>query len=400
MQLDVLTLVVLTSLCALIMGAGVFLVAERSSPSVRPLRLWGAGCLIYGFSWALIALGGVIPEFVSVVAANTIMAGAVMLNWRSVHEFGEHRFWRGWYGLVPLVAALLAFFVYVVPSYEARVVGLSLGGAGMCFLCGARMWRLRSGLSSRAQRLTSLVFAACGLFSVERAVDTLLHWGRETSLLSVGSTSALFFCANLLCVVLLTFGIVLVSHERANAELQRLATVDSLTDTWNRATVEKLANAALEKAHRSKTPFSLVIGDIDHFKKINDTLGHAGGDMALRAVARTLEGALRAGDHLGRFGGEEFLIVAPTTDADDALALAKRLCEAVSLSNINGLEGVTISFGVATLYGDDRFDLTRDLFREADAALYAAKAAGRNRAEMFALPASATSPTLPLRRVA
>jgi len=400
MQLDVRTLIVLTSLCALIMGAGVFSVAERSSPSVRPLRLWGAGCLIYGFSWALIALRGVIPEFVPVVATNTIMALAITLNWHSVHEFGEHRFWRGWYGLVPLVAAFLAFFVYVVPSYDARVMGLMLGGAGMSFLCGARMWRFRSGLSSRAQRMTSLVFAACGLFSVERAVDTLLHWGREASLLSVGAASSVFFCANLLCLVLLTFGIVLVSHERANAELQRLATVDALTDTWNRATIEKLANAALEKAHRSKTPVSLVLGDIDHFKKINDTLGHAGGDLALRAVARTLEGALRAGDHLGRFGGEEFLIVAPGTDADDALSLAKRLCEAVASSNINGLEGVTISFGVATSRWDDRLDLPRDLFREADAALYAAKDAGRNRAEMFALSPSSPMPAMPMRHAA
>jgi len=400
MQLDVRTLIVLTSLCALMMGAGVFLVAERSSPSVRPLRLWGAGCLIYGFSWALIALRGVIPEFISIVAANTLMAWGITLDWHSIHEFADHKFWRGWYGLVALVAAFVAFFVYVVPSYDARVVGLSLGGAGMCFLCGARMWRFRSGLSSRAQRMTSLVFAACGLFSLERAVNTLLHLGRETSLLTLGATSSAFFCANLLCVVLLTFGIVLVSHERANAELQRLATVDALTDTWNRATVEKLASAALEKAHRSKMPVSLVLGDIDHFKKINDTLGHAGGDLALRAVARTLEGALRAGDHLGRFGGEEFLIVAPGTNGDDALALAKRLCEAVAASNINGLEGVTISFGVATSRGDERLNLSRDLFHEADAALYAAKAAGRNRAEMFALPPSSSSPSMPLRRAA
>jgi len=400
MQLDVRTLVVLTSLCALMMGAGVFLVAERSSPSVRPLRLWGAGCLIYGFSWALTALHGVIPGWISIVAANTIMAGAVMLNWHSVHEFGEHRFWRGWYGTVTLVAAFEWFFVYVVPSYDARVMGLSLGGTAICFLCGGRMWRFRSGQSSRAQRMTSLVFAACGLFSLERAVDTLLHLGREAGLSSVGTTSSVFFCANLLCVVLLTFGIVLVSHERANAELQRLATVDALTDTWNRATVEKLANAALEKAHRSKTPVSLVLGDIDHFKKINDTLGHAGGDLALRAVARTLEGALRAGDHLGRFGGEEFLIVAPSTDADDALALATRLCEAIASSNINGLEGVTISFGVATSRPDDRLDLSRDLFREADAALYAAKAAGRNRAEMFAPSLSSAPPAMLVRHAA
>ena len=383
MILDVRTLVVLTALCSLLMGGALFLVASSSAPLGRPLRLWGGACLLHACAWTLLALRGEVPDFWPVIVANTLLALAVVFNWHSTHEFAQKRFSPFWYGLVPLTSAFLGFCTYAVPSMNARIVWMSLGGAALLLACGARLWRFSSGHSSRAQRVTALAFGLCGFMSMARGFDTLASWNRTSDLLAPGVLGELYYCANLLCVVLLTFGAVLISHERAHSDLERLATVDALTDVWNRATIEKLAGAALHKARRSGTPVSLVVGDIDHFKKINDTLGHIGGDRALRCVAQTLAGALRAGDHLGRYGGEEFLIVAPFTDAEGALALATRLCAAVASAQVEGLERVTISLGVATSEGLREEPSPGELFRQADAALYAAKAAGRNRVEAF-----------------
>jgi two-component system, cell cycle response regulator len=134
-------------------------------------------------------------------------------------------------------------------------------------------------------------------------------------------------------------------------------------------------------AHRHERPLSVAIVDVDHFKAINDTRGHAEGDQVLVAVARALREHLRAEDQLGRLGGEEFLVVLPDTDPEAAVAAAEKLRASVAET------GVTVSIGWAAWEGES----PEELVRRADDALYAAKAAGRDRA--VGAPA-----TLPRRR--
>jgi len=166
-----------------------------------------------------------------------------------------------------------------------------------------------------------------------------------------------------------------------NADLDRASRVDSLTGIHNRHHLNDQLDILFHASGRHGTPLGVVMVDVDHFKAVNDTLGHAAGDEVLRVIASRLRHMTRREDVLGRWGGEEFLILAPTTDQPGAQALAERMRAAVADAPVELADGstvaVTVSIGWAVGTGGDPDDLVEC----ADAALYRAKAAGRNRVE-------------------
>ena len=166
---------------------------------------------------------------------------------------------------------------------------------------------------------------------------------------------------------------------RLQRELQRVAHEDSLTGASNRGRFVELLGAEIERANRHGRALSLVLFDVDRFKQVNDTYGHAAGDAALRSLAAVAKAQLRRSDVLGRLGGEEFALLLPETGGDGALQVAERLREAVAaipVAHADRSFAVTISLGVSSLLPGDTPD--RVLAR-ADEALYAGKRSGRNR---------------------
>jgi two-component system cell cycle response regulator len=165
---------------------------------------------------------------------------------------------------------------------------------------------------------------------------------------------------------------------RTNVELEDAVRTDMLTSLPNRRHVVEHLTRTAAAARRHRTRMSVLMVDIDHFKRVNDSEGHAGGDIVLRAVASRIKGVLRAEDMAGRWGGEEFLLVLPATDIEGAWHLGERVREVVSAEPIPvGADRdlvVTVSIGCAEGHGDD----LDDHLRRADRALYEAKAAGRN----------------------
>ncbi len=173
--------------------------------------------------------------------------------------------------------------------------------------------------------------------------------------------------------------IVDVTVQRQTHEvLVEQATHDQLTGLYNRRHVEDVLRKELDRAQRHARPLAVAMLDADHFKNINDTYGHQTGDEVLRAISDRCRRTLRSNDVLGRYGGEEFLIVFPETNLEEAGAVAERLRVAVAESPIqvgdNAL-AVTVSIGVASFAAGQ--DLEK-LFERADSALYAAKQDGRN----------------------
>lgn len=170
-------------------------------------------------------------------------------------------------------------------------------------------------------------------------------------------------------------------HEK----LYEQATRDSLTGLWNRTAATQILDREIARAARAQSSIAVIMADLDRFKQINDAHGHMAGDTVLREAARRMSGILRKYDSIGRYGGEEFLIVVPSCQFHDSLSVVDRLREAVCnhpFPIFGGACEVTCSFGVAWSACQGPIDASR-MLREADAALYQAKRGGRNRVEVF-----------------
>jgi diguanylate cyclase (GGDEF)-like protein len=173
----------------------------------------------------------------------------------------------------------------------------------------------------------------------------------------------------------------------ANAKLAAISMTDALTCVANRRAFNERLAAEEMRARRTGEAFSLLLMDVDHFKRFNDRHGHMAGDDALLKIAHTLRSNNRAYDLLARYGGEEFALLLPQTPIDAAAAAAERLRAAVEAAEMP-LQSLTLSIGVAAF---DSALGTADLVSAADRALYAAKAAGRNRVAVFTPEAGPTT---------
>ena len=167
-------------------------------------------------------------------------------------------------------------------------------------------------------------------------------------------------------------------------ELKQLATIDQLTGAYNRRFFLETAERYFSESNRHNVPFSLIMMDIDFFKKINDSFGHPVGDVVISFIAGHVSEILRKEDVLARVGGEEFAVLLPSTDIDAAQALAERICSSLSKQSISGEWGGAIhpklSLGVTShRKGDKTFD---EMYVRSDKALYASKNEGRNRVSM------------------
>ncbi len=180
----------------------------------------------------------------------------------------------------------------------------------------------------------------------------------------------------------LRYALVDDAEEAALRKVYEAASRDALTGVYNRKHLEERLDAELEHAKRHGTELSVIISDVDFFKKVNDTHGHLAGDAVLKEVARRLGAAIRPDDVLARYGGEEFVVVARLTDRDDAVALAERLRIELSASPVrwDGKDiPVTASAGVASLVCCGDAPTKERLLGTADGRLYRAKEQGRNR---------------------
>lgn len=172
-----------------------------------------------------------------------------------------------------------------------------------------------------------------------------------------------------------------VNNALAHDRLERLAAVDPLTDAYNRRFGLARLHEEYSRAVRAEAPLGILMLDLDHFKAVNDTYGHLVGDRVLRAVARACRRAIREGDILVRYGGEEFLVLLPGAGAEDVSQIGERIRRAVGETSVaEGAQGVgvTVSLG-GTIYRDKETGSAEQLVAQADSALYEAKAAGRDR---------------------
>jgi diguanylate cyclase (GGDEF)-like protein len=377
-----LTIVLLSATLALTVG----LVARRDRRD--GLLLWALGLAAHTLAYLLLSRRGQAPALLTVWLANGLLATTFALFTESLCRFlGLHPR----HGLIWLPVALtLATFGALLDNDHARLLAgpliFSLQILVLLVLL-ASAWRATVG---RGQHI---VFAGLALMLAVLVLRALAALGGhlDTRLLSAsGPVQSTTFLVVLVSLVMSSFGFVLMYMERADDRNRRLALIDEGTGLPNRRSILQSLAQQMAAARRSRQPLTLLMLDIDHFKRINDEHGHLQGDAALRHVAQTLQQRLRGQDLLGRFGGEEFLALAPGIGADpDGLHLADALRTTVAARPVN-IDGgramkLTVSVGVAELGPDDATSLEA-LISAADAALYRAKELGRNRIEQARRP--------------
>lgn len=213
-------------------------------------------------------------------------------------------------------------------------------------------------------------------------VDELDSWlfiehTEDQALNIVNSVLSTRFLINISSIIL-TLLLVILTVNHFHKQLRRLATTDRLTGISNRQIFDYTLRQSIEKYHRSRNSFSLLIVDIDHFKNVNDTLGHLSGDTVLKGVSSQIKSSIRAADDLCRWGGEEFTILAHNCELNSAAELAEKIrrnIENAPIAESDKIPPITVSIGVAAVQPEDSAD---SLLNRADTALYNAKESGRN----------------------
>lgn len=260
------------------------------------------------------------------------------------------------------------------------------------FIAGAvEAWRARrarrgsgepeaNGEAQVALLVIALAATALSTFYALRAVLLVLA-GPESAAFARTAGSAAEDVALLVCMVAVTFSVSAVGWDQQTQALRRRATQDDLTSLWGRSEFRAQAQRALSAAQARGDKALLVFADLDHFKNVNDTHGHAAGDGALVEFAAVVRHALRSGDLAGRMGGEEFGLVLLDVDDAQALERLKGISEAFAArSKKLGFTLPTVSYGIA---GREEGDVGAEVYERADLALYRAKADGRDRAVRY-----------------
>jgi diguanylate cyclase (GGDEF)-like protein len=383
-MLDVRTMILVQVVSNLLLAVGLLLVRRRGLSS-REMTFWMYGNAAAVLGWALLALRGVIPNFISVVIGNTLIMCMLVLWYRAIAEFRRLR------PRLLLPYALMALcFISLWAVLEAdvrwRVVVASAYGSALLAL---NAWVLVVDLPPGRRGLhlaTAAVFALCAVVATWRTIHSATV-GVSLDLFTPNLVQSLNFAAFYLGSVGVSFCFILLTKERADEELMRLAMYDPLTELLNRRTMLDHFGREFERCRRNRLPVSVLMVDVDHFKQVNDTHGHAAGDKVLKRFAQLLLELRRELDIVGRYGGEEFCLLLPGTADTGARTLAERIraaSERCRVSWRNQELTFTVSIGVATTGADETLTL-EELIGRADAALYEAKRRGRNR----------TAPALP-----
>ncbi len=376
-MMDVTTLVFALALGNVTLCAALFFYQYESAKS-SALSIWSISKQCQAAAWLLLYFRGnsLVPDPVSIPIGYAVLFVGVALESGALWEGAGRLGWRR-VTYPALALAILVFFAcYLIDEIGLRVVAGSLI-LGLCYLSGAAALATGWRNGSMLRRFLVVATALLALVVATRGMLVLTMpggWGWLSSGLLQTLSSGAFY----VLMMLGGFGFLLLSREQLQQELARLALVDPLTDVPNRRGLfEKLA-PWMALARRPGVPTSLVLFDLDQFKRVNDSYGHPAGDAVVREVVDVCKKLLRDSDQLGRLVGVEFALLLPRTGPAEALLVAERMRAAIAggaIKTERAMITLTASFGVTVIRPDDN---TVSLFKRADEALQQAKQQGRN----------------------
>jgi len=338
-------------------------------------------------------LRGSIPDFLSLAVSNILLACGMLFFLIGLQKFLEKKTTYSANCLMLVIFFFLHYFFGIIDqNIKARIVFFSLpiiiiisqalyllilqakkdkkhvyGATAIVCLCLLLLYGFR---------IFAIVFVnpAESNFAAVEIIDIIIKMSSQ--MLSMMMTISLVLMINMRLFI--DVQQLVEEKELMVEEFRRLANTDGLTGIYNRAKIEQILTVEVLRARRYKHPLSIILADIDHFKLVNDTYGHSVGDVVLTGIASLMNQYVREVDMVGRWGGEEFLIVCPETSAQGARKLAEKLRRKVERHHFKEIGIKTVSMGIAQLENDE---WDQDMLKRADKNLYKAKRGGRNRVE-------------------
>jgi diguanylate cyclase (GGDEF)-like protein len=384
--LDPLTVYIMVAMMMLLNGGVLGLIHGDLPQDLRSSAVsWRIGTLLQAGGAILLAVQAQLPAGFILPLANGMLLLGMTGCWRALRQFyGQPDYWAM---LLPALLGTvgIAWFAALQPDLLARIWVASITWCVVLTGCVVQLHQARQLDPSRSRAVLVFLCGFVATFMLLRALyfglvadpgSSVLDFGQLMNMLTPILTSVL--------PVIGTTAFLLLCSDRMRRQWERAASTDYLTGLPNRRTIATAGARRLALAREQASTLALVIIDIDHFKKVNDALGHDVGDLALRHVAQCIESSLRAVDMPGRQGGEEFVVLLAVADRGEALQRAEQICAYVRQHPFITPSGasriITVSAGVAVLQPQDL--VLDDLLRRADRVLYVAKANGRDRVEI------------------
>jgi diguanylate cyclase (GGDEF)-like protein len=374
-SLDPRTIVFLTGIMTGLMSLVLFFLRRNFPSSIKGLGEWAVSPFILFAAAALVGLRGRAPELITFVVPYVLLPVGIYVTYLgSQRFFGVTPAVHRWLAVLPIIAAFAYWFTLVAPNAQLRIMLMSLL-LGVVFALHAHLIYRQAPRSFSSWLGLSVLLCAIAI----QVLRLVTAWERphDTSAFDPSSPQSTYIASGAFVVLLFNISLVLMATDRLRLEFEHLASHDSLTNAFTRRYMNDAFQRELERCRRHGHVTSLLLIDIDHFKEINDSYGHQHGDKVLIEFVAQVEALLRRPDQLGRFGGEEFMLLLPETPLNEALVVAERIRAMVEQSRAT--PRFTISIGVTSRRDDT--DTLDTMLSRADAALYQAKAKGRNRVE-------------------
>ncbi len=391
---DTRTTVLIYTITNILLAFVVYMTWLQNKNRFEGITFWLADYVLQAIGITLSVVRGSIPDFISIVISNLFMIIGAMFFLFGLARFTGVRMKKK-YNYMCLIIFFIAYYYFgiISPSVPLRIVTFS-----SCFILISTqvLWLIFVQSSDSLKIITKSTGIIFMLFIIVDMFRIILAFTvpNDKSYFLGSLNDTIFVILSQMLTIALTFSIVLMINrklfleinmhsnekEKLLLKMRRLATIDGLTEIFNRMKTEEILAKEISEFQIDANPLSVILVDVDHFKSVNDTYGHSEGDNVLRSIVSILKDNIRDSDSLGRWGGEEFLIVTPKTNVQSSYSIAQRLTKLVSNYDFANIGHVTVSMGVSTLNDGESF---YELLINADKALYLAKENGRNRVEIF-----------------
>jgi diguanylate cyclase (GGDEF)-like protein len=360
----------------------------RSYPKFEAARFWtgSAFAAAAGAALATLRFATDWETLLPLLAGGTVLIFAGCLAAMGVKRFyGQQVSWRGTALISGLSCAGLTFFIFGHDSMPMRILIYSIGQSLPFALTLKLLLSRHNGRANPGGRLAAIVAIIIIAIYALRAAGSLLQLGGEISFVHFSPVQSALILMLVFLSMAWNFGFLLMAIDRLRNEVADLALLDDLTGVGNRRHLLERLTEECAKSERSGEPFALLVIDLDGFKAINDTHGHAAGDACLQHFTLMAQTRLRPGDILARTGGDEFCILLPASTLREGAMIARRVldvCRDDAAGCVGGEVPISLSIGVAQWTSEiGRFP--DRLMAAADHALYAAKNGGKNRCAVY-----------------